>query len=460
MKTVNQEQVSNTEYSNKNTDTTENINNTYEESEFNRETITQLGNRVRLTDSGDGLELFCYVNCSSDDDTKLQQCRGVVFHENEVVMKAFPYTIEYGHHEFEQIDKNINSVFDKCSFYDAYEGNLVRLFHFNNKWYISTHRKLNAFKSKWASKESFGTCFKRALESEVQYNEKLSSALPKNDAGLLERFQSTLDKEKQYMFLVLHSDENRIVCSAPERPTLYHVGTFVEGSLVMTEDCNIPYPKKHNFSSMKDLLAYVENIHIRDLQGIICFTPNNKQIKINHSDYNELFRARGNEPSIKFRYLQVRMNRKVADMLFHLYPEMATTFDDIENNIYELAKNIYNAYVQRFIKKRFVTVPTEEFAIVRECHSWHEEDRIMNRINLNKVIEVFNKQTPTSINRMLRRYKMEKEQQSSNKETIQVRNRSNTVSTTGESPATNSAVPSPLILPNKPNKEVEAINLV
>ena len=133
MKTVNQEQVSNTEYSNKNTDTTENINNTCEESEFNRETITQLGNRVRLTDSGDGLELFCYVNCSSDDDTKLQQCRGVVFHENEVVMKAFPYTIEYGHNEFEQIDKNINSVFDKCSFYDAYEGNLVRIFHFNNK---------------------------------------------------------------------------------------------------------------------------------------------------------------------------------------------------------------------------------------------------------------------------------------------------------------------------------------
>lgn len=446
MQTDNQEQVSNTEYSNKNMDETKN-NNTCEESEFTRETITQLGNRVRLTDSGDGLELFCYVNCSADDDFKLQQCRGVVFHENEVVMKAFPYTIEYSHNNFEQIDKNISSVFDKCSFYDAYEGTLVRLFYFSNKWYISTHRKLNAFKSKWASKESFGTCFKKALESEVQHNKKLSDALPKNDNSLLERFQDTLDKDKQYMFLVLHSDENRIVCAAPEKPTLYHVGTFVEGDLVMTEDCNIPYPKKHNFSSMEELLTYVENINICDLQGVICFTPNNKQIKINHCDYNDLFRARGNEPSIKFRYLQVRMNRKVTDMLFHLYPEMTKTFDDIENNIYELVKNIYNAYVQRFIKKRFVTVPTEEFAIVRECHSWHEQDRVMNRINLDKVIEVLNKQTPTSINRMLRRHKMEKEQQNSSKETIQSRQRSNTVSTTGEGPAMNSAVPSPLVLP-------------
>ena len=141
------------------------------------------------------------------------------------------------------------------------------------------------------------------------------------------------------------------------------------------------------------------------------------------------------------------MNRKVTNMLFHLYPEMTDTFEDIENNIYELVKNIYNAYVQRFIKKRFVTVPTEEFAIVRECHSWHEEDRIMNRINLNKVIEVFNKQTPTSINRMLRRYKIEKEQQSSNKETIPNLNRSNTLSTSGESPTMNSVVPFPIVLP-------------
>lgn len=451
MQTVNQEAEKITTISKKNTDMTET--NNYEESEFTRETINKLGNRVRLTDSADGLELYCYVKCDSTDDPVLQNCRGVVFHENEIIMKAFPYTIENSHTDFEEIDKNISSLFDKCSFYDAHEGSLIRLFYFNNKWFMSTHRKLNAFKSKWASKDSFGTCFKRALEVEVQNNKDLSDTLPNNDNSLLERFQETLDKEKQYMFLVRHTDENRIVCEAPETPTLYHVGTFVNGELVMTEDCKIPYPKKHQFNDLNDLLNHVDNIDIRKLQGIICFTPNNKQIKINHCDYNDLFRARGNEPSIKFRYLQVRMNTKITDMLFHLYPNMAETFDEIENNIYDVCKNIYNAYVQRFIKKRFVTVPTEEFVVVRECHSWHEENRVSNRITLDKVIQIFNKQSPSSINRMLRRYKLEKEEKTIDKENTQYRKRSNTISST-PSPAVcsstdNITMPSPLILPNK-----------
>lgn len=449
MQTANQEMVINTSNSNENTDITES--NTYEESEFTRETINNLGGRVRLTDSSDGLDLFCYVKCNATDDTTLQKCRGVVFSGDDIIMKAFPYTIEYSHNDFEDIEKNISSLFDKCSFYDAHEGSLIRLFYFNNKWFISTHRKLNAFKSKWASKESFGTCFKRALEAEVQNNKDLADSLPKNDNSLLERFQETLNKEKQYMFLVRHTSENRIVCAAPKTPTLYHVGTFVDGELVMTEDCKIPYPKQHNFNDLNNLLEYVDNIDISQLQGIICFTPNNKQIKINHCDYNDLFKARGNEPSVKFRYLQVRMNRKVTDMLFHLYPDMASTFDEIENNIYEVARNIYNAYVQRFIKKRFVTVPTEEFAIVRECHSWHEEDRVINRITLDKVIDVFNKQTPTAINRMLRRYKLEKEQKNVDKETIHYRKRSNTISSNPspnvDTKYTGDAIPSPLILP-------------
>ena len=461
MQTANQEEVKNTTNSNKNMDITED-NDNYKESEFTRKTIEKLGNRVRLTDSSpDGLELFCYVKCNSADDPILQQCRGVVFHDEEIIMKAFPYTIEYNHNDFVQIEENITTIFDECSFYDAHEGSLIRIFYFNNKWIISTHRKLNAFKSKWASKESFGTCFKRALEVEVQNNKELSDILPTNDNSLLERFQETLDKTKQYMFLVRHTNENRIVCAAPSVPTLYHVGTFVDGELVMTEDCKIPYPKKHYFKDVNDLLSYVNTIDISKLQGIICFTPNNKQIKINHCDYNDLFKARGNEPSIKFRYLQVRMNRKIVDMLYHLYADMSETFDDIENNIYDITKSIYNAYVQRFIKKRFVTVPTEEFAVVRECHSWHEEDRVVNRITLDKVMEVFNKQSPTAINRMLRRHKLEKEQKIVDKETINYRKRSNTISSK-PSPAVesnkNNSTPSPLILPNT-NDEIKVSNL-
>lgn len=418
------------------------------ESEFNRAAIDKLGNRVRITDTDEenNLELMCYVRCGPEDSGLIRQCRGVVFHDTDIVMCAFPYTVEFSTRDENLIRDNIETLFGECSFYDAYEGALIRMFNFNGKWYISTHRKLNAFRSKWSSKESFGTCFKRALEAEIENNDELRNSLPSNDNSILERFQSTLDPEKQYMFLVCHNEENRIVCAVPSRPTLYHVGTFVNGVLEMTENINIPYPRKHTFLDIQSLLHYVQNIDIRNLQGVIIFAPDNRQFKVLHDDYIEFFRVRGNEPSIKYRYLQVRMNSKMVDMLYHLYPNMCDTFDEYENIIYAIAKNIHTSYIQRHIKNKWSTLPTEEYAVDRACHSWHEADRKNNRVNIDKVIEVLNEQSATNLNKMIRRFREEKLKQKESQNMVQTRNRSNTVTSTTYSPVINEADISPLLL--------------
>lgn len=431
--------------------------------EFNRKNIDALGARIRVTDKDEptGLELLCYVRCNPEDGDLIRRCRGVVFNKEEIVMHAFPYTVEMSQLDTGEISSSIGDTFSKCDFYDSYEGALIRVFHFGGRWFTSTHRKLNAFRSKWASRESFGTCFKRAIESEFDVNPKFAAGIADGEDPLLERFQNTLDKTKQYMFLIRHTDENRIVSASPERPTLYHVGTFVEGELIMTEDINVPYPKKNSFSSMKELQDYVGGVDIRTIQGVICFAPNNLQYKVLHPDYIELFKARGNEPSIKFRYLQVRLNRKVTDMLYHLYPDWEGKFDEIENSLFDIAKSIYNSYVQRFIKKRFVTVPTEEFVVIRECHSWHEEDRATNRISIEKVIEVLNSQRPTNLNRMIRRYRNEKTEQKQNKVDTQKRARSNTASSM-PSPSLAATIgspimQSPLLLSKNPKRNPAAV---
>ena len=376
--------------------------------EFNRANVEALGNKIRLVDSDEEnkLDLFCYVKCSMTDSELLKQCRGVVFNGDKIVMKAFPYAPEYNHTEVEAISKLL-SDFKEHSFYEAHEGALVRVFNFNGKWYVSTHRKLNAFKSKWASRESFGTLFKKGLESEYDRNPDFKAFLSEGE-NILDKFQNSLDKNKQYMFLICNNKDNRIVCSPPENPTVYHVGTFVDGKLVMDIDVKIPGPAKLSFTGTEDLLDFVKELDYKKLQGVICFSPNNVQTKILSKDYQDLFRARGNEPSIKFRYLQVRMKRRHTNMLYHLYPEMADVFDDYENTLYDIARNIYRAYVQRFIKKRYVTVPREEFAVIRECHRWHLANRTENRISIDQVIKVMNLQSPTHLNHMIRRFRAEK----------------------------------------------------
>jgi len=376
--------------------------------ELSRDLIESMNKDVKLTDSKDGLDLFCYVKCSASDSNLLKKCRGVVFKGDEQIMNGFPYTYEFSEDDTEELENKIKDIFDKCVFYDSYEGTVIRMFNYNGIWYTSTNRKLDAYKSKWSSKDSFGTFFRQSLHSEYNNNTGFKNRISTDESrDIIERYQETLDTNKQYMFLLINNFENRIVCQAPPRPTVYHVGTFIDGKLNMEEDINIPYPQRHTFKNMKEVCDYISKINISRLQGVIVFAPNNVQYKIFNKQYYSLYKVRGNEPSIKFRYLQIRNDKKCVKLLKELYPNFIQAFQEYDNILLEIAKNINRSYVDRFIRNLYVSVPQEEFGVIRSCHGWHLNDRSNNKISLSKVIEVLNQQEPTNLNKMIKRYYLE-----------------------------------------------------
>lgn len=377
-------------------------------SEFSRANILAHSDKVRQvdTDTETGLELFCYNRCTNEDSAFIRQCRGLVFHNDDLVMKAFSYALEYN-----QTDDltNILTPFDQWTFFKSYEGALLRLFFFGGRWFVATHRKLNAYKSKWSSKDSFGTLLERALEKESVVNTNLANFLSKEGTNIVERFQNALDKSKQYMLLLRNTSENRIVCEPPSNgPYVFHVGTFVGGKLSMTENIHLPYPEKLTLTNLNELVQFVDSVDTRHLQGVIGININGEQVKVLNSRYQDYFRTRGNEPSVKFRYLQVRMDKKLTRQLYELYPEKATEFDTYEKILYEVAKNIHQSYMKRFVNKNreYVTVPQPHYNVIRECHSWHQTDRKNNIVTLNKVITVLNKQLAKDLNAMIHHYQL------------------------------------------------------
>lgn len=367
-----------------------------------REQIESNSN-IKLVDSDPdtGIDLFCYMNCKKEDDEVIKNSRGIVFHKDELILKGFPYTEEFTKNNYNELKKLLEPIYKQCSFYDALEGSVIRMFHFSGKWYISTNRKLDAFKSKWSSSESFGLSFSKALENYSLKNQDFLNVMSEKD--IITQFQETLDINKQYMFLLLNNKDNRIVCDASPEPTVYHVGTFIDGQLSMKENIGLPYPNKLEFNNLDELLDYVDKINYNALQGVIIFTPDNKQYKIYNREYLELYNIRGNEPSIKFRYLQLRMNKTSRELLKHLYPQFIPIFEQYENILYNKAKEINNAYVNRFIKKNYVTVPVEDYIVISSIHSWHTSDRTNNKVNMDKVIEILNEQTPNNLNRMIKK---------------------------------------------------------
>jgi len=389
-------------------------------------TIASQGNKVRLVDSDpdNKLDIYCYVRCTPNTDSTVKSCRGVITRDTSVILQTYPYTPEYGTGNLDAVQKFTSSDISDVRVFDAHEGSLLRLFCINNKWYVTTHRKLDAFRSKWASRQSFGEQFLEALSAEYENNDtfknKMDSVTPDDDFTvhtikdsvsltentLFNQFCTTLDKTKCYCFLVRNTAENRIVCKNPTRATMYSAGTFKMEDFdyfSLDEDIGIPNAQEHKFESWSQLTEYVDSLSEDELQGVIVFSGK-KHAKIFNERYMDYFNIRGNEPSIKFRYLQLRMDKEKTDKLYALYPRHTDTFEEYENVLYNVAKIVYDAYVQRFIKKKYVTLPKEQYTIMRNCHSWHLEDRVKHRISLRKVIEIMNKQEPTSLNRMIRSY--------------------------------------------------------
>ena len=379
--------------------------------EFTREFVESLDPKVKMVDSDGDIELFCYTTCDDSDPDYVKACRGLVFNKNELVLKAFSFCPDYTADDYEYLKTTYDSNMDKFSFFDSHEGAVIRVFYAQDKWYVSTNRRLDAFKSKWASRTSFGEHFVRALEYEFSTQESFRTRLLESDsnkespeASVLEKFMSTLDNDVQYMFLIQNNVENRIVCEPNQYPRVMHVGSFRNGTLDLTVDTGLTCPNRHRFSSISDVLTYVEdNMDYTKLQGIIMFTDTD-QIKIYNRQYKHMFLLRNNEPSIKYRYLQVRMDRDMKSEYVQLYSSYQDQFDMYENILYQIGQQILTAYISRYINREFITRPPEEYAIMKLCHAWHISDRSNNHISLNKVMEVLNQQPTTKLNKMIRRH--------------------------------------------------------
>ena len=403
-----------------------------------KEAITTQGNKIRLVDSHEDLEVYCYVRCTNEDNEIVRSCRGVVFQGDKNLFQTYPYTREATEEELDDETRNKFTI-AKCRVFEAHEGTLLRVFSHGDYWYVSTHRKLDAYRSKWASRQSFGAQFSDAVMHEYSHNDAFKTRLDAVEETAVQevnvyttfkdqeindyvkRFFASLDTQKCYCFLVRNTQENRIVCQAPSRPTMYHVGSFEKesGQFDLENSVDVPCPVEHKFESWDKLQSHTSDANEEKIQGVIVF-DGVRHIKVLNARYAYLFSVRGNEPSVKFRYLQIRMDRKQTDDLYSLYPRQTDNFEAYENILYQIAKSVYDAYVSRFIKKKYVTLPREQYQVMRACHAWHLEDRRKNRISLRKVIEKLNEQSATNLNKMVRQHlQQENEKQRESQESTQ-----------------------------------------
>ena len=378
-----------------------------------RPRTTLLRGNFQLYDSHENLKLFSEPNGGR---------KGAVFEASRQVMRPFPRVKDVKVSEgadpevaagFKLTDADVSSMV----FTDHHEGALIRVYYAAGSWQISTQRKIDAFKSRWSGPTSFGQMWVTAIEEQVKCNSAFAARVSGNTGNVLSSFFKTLDTNCQYLFVVRHNEENRIVCDAPDSPMLYHVGTFSNGSILRVDNSanppaadrrqtlDLPTPRVYTFPTFASLQTHVRGLDSTQVSGCLGRTKDNKWYKFQNDTYLRKEKIRGNEPSLRFRYIQVRLDGATVEDLYQLFPTQASVFDECEDNLYAIAKYIHKAYMDRFIRRQFVQLEREFFSVMRICHEWHKMDRQYNKVDLDKVIEVLNTRYDHVLNKMIRMFK-------------------------------------------------------
>jgi len=196
------------------------------------QSVDQTIPNIVVTDMVD--DMICRHFDYADPSTpyEIRRCRGTIHDQDDnVICRSFGFTPEFPLSDDSNIEKYVIPFLKNEDVFaiHSYEGTLLRVFYYQSKWFISTHKKIDAYNSKWGCDKTFGELFEQAFKHRYGINPAHS---------LQEALSSYLDTEHVYIFLLQNYIDNRIVCIAPLTPDVILLGHVIDGERFVLENNN------------------------------------------------------------------------------------------------------------------------------------------------------------------------------------------------------------------------------
>lgn len=362
---------------------------------------------IVIEDQTSTLTLSHYQNATDELPSDVKRTRGrIVNDKDEVVCSSFGYTPEYtvgvDSEKYTPLLKNLS----ECTVYRSEEGSLLRLFMNESRWHGSTHKRIDAFTSRWSSSKTFGEWFMVALEHFFLNGAGKDTLEFENHDELYDRFCATLDPDLVYTFLLRTNEETKMVCTTPIHPTVYFCGAFKNEKHVSNVTLSIPYPLRVSFQSVEEMETYVLSLNPFEYQGVIIMLPDDTTIKITHPVNMKTKLVRGSEPDIRCAYLRIRKNKDDTELFKTIFPKFNIKL--IEEQLYYMIKYLHSMYVRRYIKKLYTVVNPVLFNIMRTAHTWHVLDRVNNIVTFEKMMDIMDEEPSYKLFRMLQEFTEQK----------------------------------------------------
>ena len=358
-------------------------------------------NGLRKTDTYKDLECYCSDNPPNNEFER--NIRGYIFDNEKLVLKSLPYAYVYKYNEEKEEDENIivneNNIYDESFIgeIDKYEitllkeGTSIRVFYHNGEWFTTTHRKINAFKSKWG-RESFGEIFENNIQIKTNKN--------------LNEFYKELNKDYSYVFLTGTTETTRVV--SPTYNNVYLLNVMdKQHNIIVYEPLIDWYQEKLKFTNIQEAIKFVESLDQSFINGYGLFLfSKEKSFKIVNKNYEELSDLRYNLPSIPFAYLHNVFDIEKQKKFRELYPIFKSEFDFYDSEIKSIASDIQKKYFRRFAKKEEFVVSKQEHNILYNLHGIYLKNK--TPIIIDNVLEVFKTIPICNLNKIIAERKNKK----------------------------------------------------
>jgi hypothetical protein len=325
--------------------------------------------------------------------------KGIILnHKDEHVMSNFPLPQDYIlPDDLEKFSQEVGEVYP-ITVFAAIEGTLIRVYYYDDHWYISTSSRIDAYTSFWSTRQSFGSQFEDFVCS--------ITGTP------LEVFLCSLDKAKKYFFLLPTVGTNRLGKLPNEEPKrIYLVG-------IEEDDKKLKYgleldKTEHNAWSYLDEYSVDSLDH---LQQIVCEQDQNyilylgdRVVKCVSQAYKDRCDLRNNEPNIIYRYIELLKNNQLdlMEKFKNMYPEVNFS-GYVEKRLFLMSKYIHSSYIARYIKKEYVLLPKIYFHIMKKCHQDFLETR--GKTTLEKIQQMIMEQEPKVILSLIRNFSVREQE--------------------------------------------------
>ena len=286
--------------------------------------------RVSTDERYPGLYNLKYGSISADKGNPVvRACRGAVVEKGDdgfsLVAYAFDRFFNLGEAEADEID------WSSADIYEKYDGSLIKLFHWNGMWIVSTSGSVGGASDVGSSGKSFEELFWETFDY-LEYSKK------------------DLDTDNCYVF-ELCCPENRVVVNYAE-PQLRLLAVrnrrdgFAELPLCDFAD-SFDVAESFNYGAMQ--LMDAVNARGADHEGFIVCDAYGRRVKVKSDVYVQLHRVRGNgEPN----FSELFLNDDLVEFLLH-FPDYREKFDDLVDRLDDIAwfvegfVTIYSKYSQK-----------------------------------------------------------------------------------------------------------------